>query len=68
MTMKNISKGRIENILAKIDNEGFDYYMTDYAHSDFGGTILEPVLNEFLESRKKLQKALVDAGIGINPC
>ena len=64
--MKTLTDEDKVDILAKMDCEGFDYYLENYAKDDFAGTILEPELKEFLAARKKLSDALVKAGIDID--
>lgn len=57
--MKKITKKLAESILAKIDYEGFDYYMENWGPGDFKDTEFEPVLEKFLKARTELEGVIM---------
>jgi hypothetical protein len=60
-----LTKEQCEDLAAKIDSEGFDYYFTNYGADriieDFAGQEIDA----YVMARKELASALIRAGIEI---
>lgn len=56
--LKKLSKKQAEELLSKIDIEGFDYYFNDYSSEEFIGTELEVPAKEYRAAYSKLHDLL----------
>lgn len=63
--MRKITEKMAGDIEAKIEWEGLDYYLTEYAWDDLEGTEAEEALRRYLDSRNELLGILADHGIDV---
>lgn len=60
-SFKKLTKHVVRKINDKVENEGLDYYLTDYS-SELKGTEIEPALIRYLDARKEILKKLQAIG------
>lgn len=63
--MKKLTDEQVEKINAKIEYEGFEYWLSEYAYEHLEGSDLEIVLEDYKTARRSLERVLVSAGIDI---
>ena len=60
-----LTEEECEDIAAKIDSEGFDYYFTDYGADAKVEKLIGREISNYIEHRSNLINALADLGIEI---
>lgn len=60
-----LTKEECEELLAKIDNEGFDYYFTDYGADEKLEELVGKEIKAYKNAKVKLENALAKIGVDI---
>lgn len=61
--MKDIDK---EQVQSGIENQGFQYYMENYASGDLKDTVVWPQVEAFQKATRDLEQALRAAGVELD--
>lgn len=64
--MNELTEEQIENLNAKIDSEGFDYYFTDYGPDEVLEKLAKAQISAYRESRENLIAKLKSLGLEVS--
>lgn len=62
----SIDNERLEAIQDKINSEGLEYYLENYAEGDLTGTEVWPSVEAYLEAKNDVEIALREAGVELD--